>query len=160
MKIYKKAIDTLCKGLEIVAATMLATMVLIIFYHVIMRYFFNQAPSWSEEVSLQLMIWFCFIAMLLGVQDRVHISIELFVRKLSPKMLFVVELFDKLCILAFGGITGYYIIPYINKLRNNKLPATGMPANYQYIILVVVGFLILLVVTEQIILQIKEERVK
>ena len=157
MKLYKKIIDGISKALEAIAAIMLVSMVTIIFYHVVMRYFFNQAPRWSEEVSLQLMIWFCFIAMLLGVKDDVHISIDLFVKSLPPKILFYIEIFDKIMILLFGGLTAYFIQPYMFKLMRNKLPATGMSVAVQYVVPAIVGLVIVFIQIEKIILQVKGE---
>lgn len=157
MKLYKKIIDDVSKVLEAIAAIMLVSMVTIIFYHVVMRYFFNQAPRWSEEVSLQLMIWFCFIAMLLGVKDEVHISIDLFVKSLPPKILFYIEIFDKIMILLFGGLMAYFIQPYIFKLMRNKLPATGMSVAVQYVVPAIVGLVIVFIQIEKIILQVKGE---
>jgi C4-dicarboxylate transporter DctQ subunit len=145
----------ICGVLEIIGAVMVSLMILIIFYHVIMRYFFNMAPSWTEEAARQLMICFCFIAMMLGVKEKIHIALTIFVDHLPRNIVFVIELINKILILAFGILMGCFSIPYVTQLMKNRLPATNMPVGFQYLIPVVIGILIGLIVFEQIILQIR-----
>lgn len=156
MNTYEKIVNFICLLFEIVAAVFLCTMVGIIFYQVIMRYFFNLAPRWSEEVALQLMIWFCFISMLLGVQQNSHIRLEIFMQMLPPKALFAVDLADKVLIGIFGGVTFMAMIPYIKGLSRNTLPATGWPVWIQFAAPCGVGALIVLVIFGQVARQWRE----
>jgi TRAP-type C4-dicarboxylate transport system permease small subunit len=139
------------------AALLLVAMVLIVNFHVIMRYFFNSTPAWTEELSLLLMIWFCFIAMMIGVKLKAHIAIEMFMDKLPRKAQYVVNLIDKFAVLAFSWMTGWYIIPYIRRLAGNKLPATGLSVAVQYVIVVIAGLMMVAVIIDQIITQLKGE---
>ncbi|MDR2529905.1 MAG: TRAP transporter small permease [Synergistaceae bacterium] len=157
MKVYKKILDVVCSLFEFVAAVFLCAMVLIIAYHVIMRYCFNLAPRWSEEMCLQLMIWFCFIATLLGVKQQAHIAIELFVKKLPQKLLFAITLLDRILIGVFGVVTCVSIVPYITRLSRNRLPATGWPVWVQFAAPCVMGALISLVIVEQVVVQLTGE---
>ncbi len=157
MKLYRKFLDFSVNALASFAAVLLVIMVLIVNYHVIMRYFFNNTPAWSEEISLLLMIWFCFISMMYGVKNKAHIAIEMFTDKLPAKAKFVVDLFDKLVILVFGALMSWFIIPYVKKLAGNRLPATGLSVVTQYVIVILAGAMIVFVVIEQIITQIRGE---
>ncbi|MDR2523015.1 MAG: TRAP transporter small permease [Synergistaceae bacterium] len=157
MKTYKRILDAVCFLFEVIAAVFLCAMVFIIAYHVIMRYYFNLAPRWSEELSLQLMIWFCFIATLLGVKQQAHIAIELFVKKLPKKLFFAVTLLDRVLVGVFGVLTCVSIVPYITRLSRNKLPATGWPVWVQFAAPCVAGALIALIIVEQVIVQLTGE---
>ncbi|GHV40638.1 TRAP transporter permease [Synergistales bacterium] len=156
MRIYKKILGVISTLFEIIAAVFLCAMVLVIFYHVIMRYFFSLAPRWSEEVALQLMIWFCFIAMFLGVKNQAHIAIEVLVSRLPKKVIYVVELLDKILIGVFGCVIFWSIIPYITRLSRNRLAATGWPVWIQFAAPCAIGVLIVLAIAEQVIIQLKE----
>lgn len=155
MNWYRKFLNLLCGIFEGLGAFMVTLMILIIFFHVIMRYFFNMAPSWTEEVARQLMICFCFIAMMLGVKEKIHIALTIFVDHLPRNAIYVIELINKTLILVFGVLMGFFTIPYVTNLMQNRLPATNMPVGFQYLVPTVIGFLIALVVVEQIITQIR-----
>jgi TRAP-type C4-dicarboxylate transport system permease small subunit len=155
LNFYKKVIDGLCKFFEAIAAVMLAVMILIIFYHVVMRYFFNMAPRWSEEVARQLMICFSFIAITLGVRDKIHLALTIIVDNMPSKAVFVIEIAEKIIILILGAAMCWFSIPYITRLMTNRLPATGIPVGYQYMIPAVCGGLIALVVVWQLASQLR-----
>ncbi len=55
----------------------LAVTVTLIFYQVIMRFIFNDAPSWTEEVTRYIFIWQIWLGASLGLKDKQHIRIEL-----------------------------------------------------------------------------------
>jgi TRAP-type C4-dicarboxylate transport system permease small subunit len=49
MKTYKKIIRIICTVFEIVAAVSLGAMVVVVSIHIIMRYFFHNAPGWAKK---------------------------------------------------------------------------------------------------------------
>jgi TRAP-type C4-dicarboxylate transport system permease small subunit len=55
----------------------LAVMVAVIFFQVVMRYVFNNSPSWSEEFSRYLFVWFSWIGVSAGLKDGEHLKVEL-----------------------------------------------------------------------------------
>ena len=64
---------------EVVAATMLAFLVLLLCLQVFMRFVLHQAFSWNEELSRFVFVWFCYLAGSLGVQRQGHIRVSTFV---------------------------------------------------------------------------------
>lgn len=48
-------------SLNIIMATALAIMVVLVFGNVVLRYFFNSGITWSEEMSRYLFIWLTFL---------------------------------------------------------------------------------------------------
>lgn len=121
-------------------------LVLIIFTHVIMRYVFNSGLSWSEEVSSFILVpAFVFLGMALGVDENIHININILSRKIPA---WLDSLLDKLkyilyiivsCVMIFFGSRLALIT------SRSVLPATEWPASLQYIIMPVSGILIIII---------------
>jgi len=88
---------------------MIVAMLLLVFANVVLRYVFNSGIYWSEEVALLLMVWTAFIAMAIGVEKSMHISISIFYNKF-PKWLKtgVTKLYEALT-TGFGDILWHQI---------------------------------------------------
>ncbi|GHU08284.1 C4-dicarboxylate ABC transporter permease [Betaproteobacteria bacterium] len=150
MKWYKEIVKRICLFFEILAALSLAAMVVVVSIHIVMRYFFHNAPGWGEELARQFMIVFCFIAMALGVRDKIHIALTLFADRLFKKFLLPLEILGKVLIFILGIMMSSFMGPYFTKLKYNTLPGTGIPVGYAYAIPTAMGVLISLVALYQI----------
>ena len=62
----------------------LGSVSIIIFVQVILRYFWNYTPDWSEELSRYLIVWTIFIGTAIGVRNNIHIGVDALLRML-PK---------------------------------------------------------------------------
>jgi TRAP-type C4-dicarboxylate transport system permease small subunit len=147
---YKKIVNGICLVFEIFAALSLAAMVVVVSIQVVMRYFFNNTPGWTEEMARQLMILFVFIAMALGVRDKLHIALTIIVDRLLSKIKLPLEILAKVLICIMGIMMSINMGPYFTKLKFNRLPGTGIPVGYQYIVPTAMGILIALVAVYQI----------
>jgi TRAP-type C4-dicarboxylate transport system permease small subunit len=150
VKVYKKIVRLICTIFEIIAACSLGAMVVVVSWQVIMRYFFHNAPGWTEETARQLMILFCFIAMALGVRDKIHIALTMIAEKLLKRILLPLEITGKVLIFILGIMMSCFMGPYFTKLRYNRLPATGIPVGWEYLIPTAMGVLMSLVALYQI----------
>ncbi len=157
MKYYRKIVNMLNSLLEFLGIILMAAMVLIIFYHVIMRYAFSNTPPWSEEVSLILMIWFTFIGVIIGVKEDIHIAIEMFMRMLPPKLFAAVEIIDKIIVFILCVLLVRYGYTLILNTSKNVLPATLLPASTIYVMLPVSGLMMAFVIIEQVIDKLRKE---
>jgi len=81
VNIYRKIVRGICKFLEVIAALSLVAMMFIVMYNIIMRYFFSASPGWAEELARQCVIIFSFIGIALGVRDKGHLALTIFVDK-------------------------------------------------------------------------------
>lgn len=70
---------------EALMTIMLLLITVIISYSVIMRYIFNNSPSWAEEITRFLFIWSSFISIGLCVRLQSSIRIDLLLTALSEK---------------------------------------------------------------------------
>jgi TRAP-type C4-dicarboxylate transport system permease small subunit len=148
--IYKKCVRYICFFFEIIAALSLVGMLMVVLIHVTMRYFFHNAPGWGEELARQFMILFAFIGIALGVRDKLHIALTLVAEGLLKKILLPIEIFVKCLILILGVMMSSFMGPYFSKLKDNRLPGTGIPVGFQYLIPTVMGILVSLIALYQI----------
>jgi len=147
---YKKIVRGICKFFEIIAALSLVAMLAVVLLNVIMRYFFNNAPGWGEELARQFMIVFCFIGFALGVRDKIHIALTFFVEHLFKKQILGIEIFNKFLTFCLGIMMCAFMGPYFEKLKYNRLPGSGIPVGFIYIFPTMVGVLISLISIYQI----------
>ena len=147
---YKKIINFFCSILEYMAIFCLAAMVVVIMIQVTGRYVFRITPGWSEELARQFMIIFSFIGILIGVRDKIHISMTVVVDFFLKRINLAIEVFGKVLTMVLGIMMSVNMGLALNTLRYNRLPGTGIPQIWIYIIPTAVGFLIAFVVFYQI----------
>jgi len=147
---YKKIVRGICFFFEIIAALSLVAMLIVVLINVIMRYFFHNAPGWGEELARQFMIVFAFIGIALGVRDKLHIALTIVAERPLKKYLLQIEIFVKFLIFVLGIMMSSFMGPYFTKLKDNRLPGTGIPVGFQYIFPTVIGVLVSLIALYQI----------
>ena len=150
MNLYKKIVKGICKFFEIIAALSLVAMLVVVLINVIMRYFFNNAPGWGEELARQFMIIFCFIGFALGLRDKLHIALTVVVEHLLKKFILPIEIFNKFLTFCLGIMMSAFMGPYFEKLKYNRLPGSGIPVGYIYLFPTIVGVLISLLALYQL----------
>jgi TRAP-type C4-dicarboxylate transport system permease small subunit len=148
MKNIRKIINVAHLVTVIAAMAFLVTLVIIIFVHVVLRYVFNSGISWSEEVASRILIpAFVFLGMAMGVEEDLHININVLPRKMPPLLDNSLSNLKYLCTIFIGVVLVYYGI-YLVNFQNQFgviLPATQWPSSLQYIILPVAGGLIIFI---------------
>jgi len=117
--------------------------VIIVSCEVFGRLVIHKSIMWSEEVALLLMVWTAFIAMAIGVEKGLHISISLFFNKFPRIVQIIIEKINTLATIFFG----YILVAYGSKLAamtmNSTLPATQWPAGTAYAMMPVGGIFII-----------------
>ena len=104
--------------------------------------FFKHSIMWSEEVALLLMVWTAFIAMAIGVEKDLHISITIFFNKLPSAVQKVLQKLILIAIIFFGIILIRYGIELSAVSMGNKLPATQWPNGVKFMMMPVSGVFI------------------
>jgi len=140
----KKAFHFIFNALEWFAMICLVVMTVVVFFDVVLRYIFNQGMPWTQEIATLLLVWFSLIGMGIGVAEKIHMSIEMFTMKCSPKTISILETVNHIMIAAFGLMMVWYGIQIMNITRNATMPATKMPSAVLYIILPLSGVLVFL----------------
>jgi len=94
-------LEILRKGIRFVAVTCCGVLILAVFINVILRYVFNSGLQFGEDLTRYLMVVVVFFAAGLALDSKRHISINLFLGRLSRHNQLRLELLGQVCILAF-----------------------------------------------------------
>jgi len=141
---YKKFITALNKILEITGISLMILMLILISYQIFMRFVLNNAPSWTEEFSIFLTGWFVYLGIVVGVNEGLHISIEMLVARFPKKIAFWVEIFVNVLIGVAAFLLAWHGMLIMQRLSGNRLPATGISVALVNLPLVIAGILIIL----------------
>lgn len=138
-KILRAIFGAIEKGLEVLSMLMLSAMVLIICYQVVMRYVFNRSPSWTEEISLILLIWFGILSIPIGVRLHLHIGIEYIFNKFPDRTQWVLSRIIYLLIASFGAVMITAGLELVKFTSMSTLPATKLPSAVKYAVIPLAG---------------------
>ncbi|MBQ9282861.1 MAG: TRAP transporter small permease [Treponema sp.] len=117
--------------------------VIIVSCEVFARLVLHHSIMWSEEVALLLMVWTAFIAMAIGVEKGLHISISLFFNMFPKICQKIIEKLNTVAAIFFGGILLIYGIKLTSMTMTSTLPATQLPAGTAYMMMPVGGIFIM-----------------
>ena len=115
-------------------------LLLLTFSGIIARYVFNSAFTWELEVSYLLHIYVICFAAYLGMEDRSHISIGWFRRRIAPR---VMDFIGKGMSLAFLTFMVCASLPLLGHVGSSTI-RLGIPYPVYYFALTLM--LLLLVV--------------
>jgi len=137
MKVYEFLEDIISGGLLSVGVTL-------IFYGVIMRYVFNDARSWVDEISQYLIIWGTLIGTSVALRNDHHIKVDMLFNVLPKKVQHIVTLFAHCVGITFSLFIGYYGYKLVAFTHNTGQVSTdvGIPLYLVYSILPLTGALL------------------
>lgn len=127
----------------------LLAMTAIIAWQVFGRFILSSSPSWTEQASLILMIWYVMFAAAAGVHEGFHIRIALLEERLGDNAAPVLRI-----VAVVVAVLGIVLLVYGAQLcwlvRNNVVPSLGISRAVAYIPLPVSGLLMTLFALPQI----------
>lgn len=129
---------------EVIACTCITAVACFVFLQVILRYGFNIALSWTEELSGIAMVWAVYMGAALAVRERFHIRIMAGVVALPrPVALVLVVLADAIW-LAFNLFMIGVSVDYLRVLwaRPSTSPSLGINMFWPETI-VLIGFVLM-----------------
>jgi TRAP-type C4-dicarboxylate transport system permease small subunit len=141
--VIKKGFAAVEKTLEFLSMGMLLAMVVIICYQVVMRFVFNNSPSWTEEIAILLMIWFGILSIPIGVKLHLHIGIEYLFNQFPPVGQYVISRLIYLLIAWFGLVMIVYGLQLVEFTSMSTLPATKLPSAVEYAVIPISGVLLI-----------------
>ena len=133
--------NTIVKWFLAILMMIIATLT---FYQVVMRYVFNNAPSWSEEMVRFMFVWSSFIAAAIGIKEHIHIGVEVFVNLLPKSVARIVQIGVNLIIIIFAGYMIKYGLAVTVMTQRQPSPALGLPMSWVYSSIPVMGVLLIL----------------
>jgi TRAP-type transport system small permease protein len=96
----------------------------VILYAVVMRYFFNAAPSWSEEVPRVLFLWVTYLAIAVAVKQGRSLRVTFLLDRLPPLARLWLEQFMHVAIFVMLGFLVWHNVPVIELNRGTRMLAT------------------------------------
>ena len=142
----KQTISTLSaiasKALLILSAIGLLLMTAIIGWQVFGRYVLGSSPSWSEQASLTIMIWFIFLAGAAGVREKFHIRIIAVERAVPLPLRKGMRVFQHVVLGLCGLAMLWWGAELVVRTWSHDIPSLGLPRGVAYLALPIAGFLI------------------
>lgn len=102
-------------------------------YVMVMRYFFNNTPSWGELISRFLMVYACMLGYSVCMHDNSLIRITAFDRFLPKRVLSVLEWFYSICLLLFSLFIIVEGIQYTLLCRRNIISGLNIPSSFEMV---------------------------
>jgi len=131
------------------AATGLVVMTLIIGWQVFGRYVLNSSPSWSEQASLTLMIWYASFAAAAGVREGFHIRIVALESAMPARVRRIMRVLSNLVVAGCGVAMLIWGGELILRTWDHVIPSLGLPRGVAYLGLPIAGALIALFAIER-----------
>ena len=91
------------KGVDYIAAILLAVMTVLVFLQVLFRYWLQLPLDWGEEVSRYLFIWSAMLGAAIAAKRRAHFGIDFLVTALPSPVQTAIAIGVNLCICALMG---------------------------------------------------------
>lgn len=141
------------------ACLCLAGLVCIVDYGVTMRYGFNDAPPYVEQIALLLVISVAMFGASAGVRDAGHIGMDSLVILLPKKAQFWVGVLVGLFTIVFGAILIYGSYIMAVAVADTTIPTLGITESIRYMPPIIAGVFIILFSIEHLIAMFSKKEV-
>ena len=104
----------------------------VVLYAVVMRYFFNASPSWSEEVPRVAFLWVTYLAIAVAVKRGKSLRVTFLLARLPALARLALEMFMHAAIFVMLAFLVWHNIPVIELNRQTRMLATQWPDAVRY----------------------------
>ncbi|WP_175719477.1 TRAP transporter small permease [Burkholderia anthina] len=136
--------DLLFRALAVIASLCLAALTLLVFYAVVMRYVFENAPDFVEPIALLLVIVIAMFGAAMKVRDGGHIGLDSLVRRLSAGPRMAVIAIQHLSLIAFAIAIIAGCGSMAAETMGDRIPIIGLPEGVRYLITIPAAIAIIL----------------
>ena len=133
------------------ACASLAGLLAVVVYGVVLRYIFNNAPPYVEQVALLLIVSVAMFGAAAGVRDAGHIGVDSLVKALPEKLQLWCEVVVYLFTIVFAIALLAGGAEMATSTRGSTIPTLGLSEAVRYIPIVAAGILITLFSIEHLI---------
>jgi len=138
-----------------IACTCLLGLLVVVVYGVVMRYVFNDAPPYVEQVALLLVISVAMFGAAAGVRDAGHIGLDSLVAMLSQRL----QYWCGLVVCVLGVVFGLALLAGSAEMGlstyASTIPTLGLSEAYRYLPVLLGGILIAAFSVEHLIARIQ-----
>jgi TRAP-type transport system small permease protein len=136
------------RAIRALVVVMVIIMLGVLTAQIFLRYTFNIALSWSEELALALTTWTVLLMAALGVKESFHVRMALLVRRLPPALRLRAEQAISLATAIAGGVIAWSGWAYLMDTRGMTSAAMRYPNELLHASALVCGVLIALFAIE------------
>lgn len=141
---FSRALNPVLAIMDRILAILLTIIVSImasgVMISVFLRYVFNIAFAWSEELLTVMFIATSFFGAALGIREKEHITINFF-EKSSPKIKTTLNIISMCAVIAVAVVVFIKSLEWIQRVGSVPSPATGIP-NGSFYLFVPISFAI------------------
>lgn len=137
---FVRFVNTVIKSCLVAMMMAIASLTL---YQVLMRYGLNKSSSWSEEAIRFIFIWCSFLAVAIGIRERIHIGINIVVQLFSDRTQRIIEVFAYSLIILFSAYLVFYGLKVVFATQYQTSPAMGLSMSWVYLSVPTMGALVI-----------------
>ncbi|MDF2615728.1 MAG: transporter small permease [Sedimentibacter sp.] len=153
----KLILDKLEKIILWLLALLFAVMVISLFYQIVMRFLFESANSWSEELTRYSFIWMTMLGSSIATRRSRNMDVDFIVNRMPKPLKNVNTVFTKGLIIAFLLVITVYGISLVGITFKQLSAGLRVPMAYIYAAVPTGGILMLIFTIEVIINDIKSK---
>ncbi len=112
---------------EAIISLLLASMTLLVFVEVVLRFGFGTGLIWAQELTLHLSAWLVLFGASYGVKVGSHIGVDALVNILPPLWRRLVSGFAVICCLVYCALFSYGAWVYLSKVHSIGLELEDLP---------------------------------
>lgn len=135
------------------ACLCLVSLLSVVVYGVVMRYVFNNAPAYVEQLALLLVISVAMLGAAAGVRDAGHIGMDSLVTTLPAK----VQFWCKAVVYALSILFALALVAGSTEMgistHDATIPTLGLSEAFRYLPVLIAGVLIVMFSIEHLIAQ-------
>lgn len=131
-KMLRRAGDFFLEVLMVVCMTFMGVMTLTVFAMVVTRYSIGFVFSWSEELTLLLMVWLSLLGAVVVLRRREHIRLSFFFDRLPRKLRDGVDLVFNLLSISYLAVLSKYSFHTAMNNLDVRSPTLGLPLFFAY----------------------------
>ena len=150
MPTFMRSFDILTRILEVIIAFLLCAMVVIMFLSVFYRYLLNNPIGWADQICQWIFVWLVYLGIAVGYRRRIHIGVDVLVKRLKPTYRKAIALLTDVAIGGFLVIVCYYGVIITIRSAEQIYGSLELPPSYMYAAGPVSAFFMLLFVLDSI----------
>ena len=137
-------LDEVNRVVETVCAVLMIVLTVETVYVIVMRYIFNDTPSWGEIISRFLMVYACMFGFSIGMHDDSHVRINAFDQWVPAGLLRALDWFGVACMTAFSAFMIVEGIRYTVLCGRNTISGLNIRSSVEMICIPIGGLFCLL----------------
>ena len=142
MNVFTAVNARLSRWAMYIACACLLGLLSVVVYGVVLRYVFNNAPAYVEQVALLLVISVAMFGAAAGVRDAGHIGLDSLVALMSVRVQFWCSIVVYLLSIAFGLALLAGSVEMGVSTHGSTIPTLGLSEAYRYLPVLLGGLLI------------------